>query len=164
MIRRSVPSSREMSSPTALVRGCGTAGIMEGGRYNANSLGICLDSSRAFMRVMRAAMSRSDWLVRSEETLRKFLRLRRAIWDFVRVTMEEHDDDEDEEVDEPDETDEAPRTFRPHLAIASSSLAAMAPSRRPARKDDDEEEEEESKVEVEMDEMEGAVPGPWSSS
>ncbi|KAF8202922.1 succinate semialdehyde dehydrogenase [Pholiota molesta] len=72
--------------------------------------------------------------------------------------MEEHDDDEDEELDdEPDETEEAPRTFRPHRAIASSSLAAMAPSRRPARKDDEDEDEEESEVAVEMDKMEGAT-------
>jgi len=129
---------------------------MEGGRYNANTLGICLDLSNAFMRVIRAAISRSDCMVRRDDMLRGLLRLL-AIWDLVKVTMEGRDDDEedeDEELEESDAFDEFPLTFLAHFDIASSSFAAMAPIRPPARKE--KEEEEEPEEDEESDEMDGA--------
>lgn len=146
-----------LSRVSAPIREAGyswTAGSLEGGRYNANSLGICLDFSNAFMRVIRAAMSRSDTDVRSEDPLRVCFLLLLASWDFVRVTTEERldVDEEEEEPDESDAFDEFPLTFLAHLVIASSSLAAMAPIRPPPKKE--EEEEEEAEV-MEMDEMEG---------
>lgn len=131
---------------------------MEGGRYSANSLGICLDLSNAFMRVIRAAMSRSESIVRSDETLRgRFLRLL-ASCDLVSVTMEDRDDDDDDELEleESDALEEFPLTFRAHLVIASSSLAAMAPIRPPAR---NEEEDEEETEEAELEERDEAGSG-----
>lgn len=85
--------------------------------------------------------------------LRGLLRLL-AICDFVRVTTEECDDDDDDELelDESDALEELPLTFLAHLEIASSSLAAMAPIRPPARNDDDDDEMEEA----ELDEIDGA--------
>lgn len=105
-----------------------------------------LDSSRAFMREIRAEISRSDCKVRSDETLDRLLR-RRVGCDLVKVTID--DEGEWDELDSEAE-EELPLTFFAHLEIASSSFAAMAPKRLAARSD-------EAEDEVDVDMMEGAV-------
>lgn len=81
--------------------------------------------------------------------MRAFVRRRRrATCDRVRVTTDERDDEEEEEEEVDEDADEmdafwVPRTFLAHLDIASSSLAAMAPSRPAAPSDEDEDDEEE---------------------
>lgn len=105
-----------------------------------------LDSSRAFMREMRAEISRSDCKVRSDETLDRLLR--RRVWcGLVKVTID--DEGEWDELDSEAE-EELPLTFFAHLEIASSSFAAMAPKRLAARSD-------EAEDEVDVDMMEGTV-------
>ena len=116
-----------------------------------NCRGMSRERSNAFMRSMRAAISRSDLIDRNEDTVwvRAFVRRRRrATCERVRVTTDESDeaDEEEEEVDEDaDEMDAGwvPRTFLAHLDIASSSFAAMAPRRPAAPCDEDEDDEEE---------------------
>ena len=101
-----------------------------------------LDSSRAFMREMRAEISRSDCKVGNDETLDRLPR-RRVCCDLVKVTID--DEGEWDELDS--EVEELPRTFFAHLEIASSSFAAMAPKRLAARSD-----EAEDVVDVDMTE------------
>jgi hypothetical protein len=105
-----------------------------------------LDSSRAFMREIRAEISRSDCKVRSDETLDRLLRRRVVCCDLVKVTID--DEGEWDELDS--ESEEVPRTFFAHLEIASSSFAAMAPKRLAARND-------EAEDEGDVDMMDGAV-------
>ena len=55
--------------------------------------------------------------------------------------------DEEDELDEASElTDEFLRTFLPQRAMASSTLAAIAPSRPPPMNDDDDDEDDDSVV------------------
>lgn len=105
-----------------------------------------LDSSRAFMREIRAEISRSDCKVRNDERLDRLPR-RRVCCDLVKVTIDDVEewDELDSEVEE-----EFPLTFFAHLEIASSSFAAMATKRLAARSD-------EAEDEVAVDMTEGAV-------
>jgi len=107
-----------------------SSGIMEGGRYRVKPLVTCLDNRRAFKRVIRRAISRSELI---EGALR--LRLFRECWDLVLEANEEV-------VDELDDDEELPLTCFAHLEIASSSLAAIAPMRPPAAREDEDEAEE----------------------
>jgi len=107
-----------------------SSGRTEGGRYRVKPLAICLDDRRAFKRVIRRAISRSELI---EGALR--LRLFRECCDLVR-------DADEEVVDELDDDEEPPLTCFAHLEIASSSLAAIAPMRPPAAREDEEEAEE----------------------
>src|SRR5258707_14460086 len=97
-----------------------SSGITEGGRYRVKPLATCLDSRRAFKRVIRRAISRSELI---EGALR--VRLFRESWDLVR-------DANEEVVEELDDDEELPLTCIAHLEMASSSLAAIAPMRPPA--------------------------------
>jgi len=80
--------------------------------------------------------------------LRFLFRCRRAICDFDKVTMDEHDELDEE--DELEVVEEFPLTFLDHLVIACSSLAAIAPNRPRGEKDEEELEESED--------MDGAGP------
>lgn len=102
-----------------------SSGITEGGKYRVKLLKICLDSRRAFSCVIRRAISRPELKDAVER------RLFRGSWDLLR-------DDKLEVVDELEEVEEVPLTCFAHLAMATSSLAAIAPMRPPATKEDEE--------------------------
>lgn len=106
---------------------------------------ICLDSSSAFIRVMRAAISLSEVMVCRLLTLD--LRLRRRMNEGRDAVYFEDfaDNDTDKEEEEEDvelEAEDLPLALLAHLVIACSTTEARAPSRPPVKKEPEDEEEE----------------------
>lgn len=136
----------------------------EGGRYKMNWRGICLDSSSAFIRVMRAAMSLSELTVCRLLTLD--LRLRRRLSEGRdKVTFEDFEDLEaadDEDDDDEELEDDLPRAPLAHLVIACSTTEARTPRRPPARsepQDDDDEEEDDDEEDLALIGVDGRAEG-----
>lgn len=119
--------------------------MTEGGRYKMKLRVICLDSSSAFIRVMRAAISLSEVMVCRLLTLD--LRLRRRMNEGRDAVYFEDfaDNDTDKEEEEEDvelEAEDLPLALLAHLVIACSTTEARAPSRPPVKKEPEDEEEE----------------------
>jgi hypothetical protein len=108
---------------------------MEGGRYSVKPRKVCLYSRRALKRVIRRAISRSEFKEAARDNL-----LFRERCDLLKVVRDDKEEFEDEELES---VDVFPLTFFAHLEMASSSLAAIAPMRPPAANEDEETEDAE---------------------